>query len=581
MVCTTVLTSCAQLATQHALDQSNYILSLIYSGALKTDTQLLTALMNTYVKCGQSQKALEVWIYLEQSTHSITSHITCVCALSACANMGTKFALEIGKRIHAITTSVKWNHPQLLNALITMYTKCNNPELAMQLWRQQVQHQANSIQLYTSMLITCAKIGPPALSDGIWIYSEVAKSEILQPDLQFYAAVVTMYSKCGQSTKALSLWQTIRTKYSGLYSKCIPLLTAVLSVCNDSQTAQDIGTTIHLCANEVVSQNSGHSVVVFYTALISMYTRCGFPEKAVAVYDEMLQKQVQPGTVSYTCVLTACGAIGPSSLAKGRQIYNTIQHNEIIDIALANSLLSMLVKCGVPLEALHQWKTLTTNPSFTASTVTHICVLAACADIGPPAISDGLYIHSLLNKDELKQEDVMAALLTMHTRCGQPLRSLELWKYFIASSEIKSPTSPALYTAIFTTCATLRSTEALEIGIAAQNMMDRSLMTSNSITNTALIQMHAQCGNPTTALTIWINQLQNQPLIGDGGKSDKIRILSTLSVCSMLGNNTALQIGKQLAHIVDTSTYFSFSFYPFLFFLFLFPFISSITLSLC
>lgn len=90
----------------------------------------------------------------------------------------------------------------------------------------------------------------------------------------------------------------------------------------------------------------------------------------------------------------------------------------------------MFVKCGEPLEALMRWKALSTNNSFTASTVTYICILAACADIGLSVISYGTYIHSLLSKNEMEQEDVMAALLNMYARCGQPLKSLELWHSF-------------------------------------------------------------------------------------------------------------------------------------------------------
>jgi pentatricopeptide repeat protein len=300
-----------------------------------------------------------------------------------------------------------------------------------------------------------------------------------------------------------------------------------------------------------VDTTSSGSAVVYYTALISMYTKCGYPEKAVEVYYEMLQRKAQPGLVTYICVFTACGAMGPSGLEVGRQLCNNILQEDIsADTSLENSMLSMLVKCGKPLEALTRWKTLQTNNSFSASTVTYICVLAACADLGATAITHGAKIHSLLTENELKQEDVMAALLNMYARCGQPLTSLELWKSFVLDT---CPSSPAVYTAIFTACATLRTTEALAVGSVARNMMNKAGITANVITNTAMIQMYARCGDPDSALSLWSSQLRSQPLSGDTGKSDKIRIVSVLSVCSTLQNNAALQIGRQLARIVDSS----------------------------
>lgn len=100
-ITTTVLTSCAQLATTYALSQGSYIHSLVHSRVLQPDVQLFTALMNMYVKCKQPEQALEVWADLERAGKSITSHITCVCVLAACASVGTLAALEIGKRAHA------------------------------------------------------------------------------------------------------------------------------------------------------------------------------------------------------------------------------------------------------------------------------------------------------------------------------------------------------------------------------------------------------------------------------------------------------------------------------------------------
>jgi PPR repeat len=122
LVCTNVLGSCAQLATTFALDQGTYIHYLVQSGAVKPDVQLYTSLMNMYVKCWQPGRALQVWTELKQSGHNITSYITCVCALNACANVGSPEALRIGKEIHSLVTSRCWNQPNLFNTLVAMYT---------------------------------------------------------------------------------------------------------------------------------------------------------------------------------------------------------------------------------------------------------------------------------------------------------------------------------------------------------------------------------------------------------------------------------------------------------------------------
>jgi pentatricopeptide repeat protein len=371
----------------------------------------------------------------------------------------------------------------------------------VQLWRQHQLNQPASIELYTTLLSAYAKVGPTALEDGIQVYSKVTSS--MKPDPQFYAALVNMYTKCGQHHTALSIWETLRNQNNG-HSKFLPLVISVLTACANSasEAAFHIGHAIH-AEDSVKDQLDSTSVLVYYTALINMYTKCAHPEKAVAVYNEMQQRQVRPGLVTYICLFTACGAVGPSALAVSRQLYQGIQCDGIItDTSLENSLLSMLVKCGEPLETLARWKTLQTSSSFIATTVTYICALAACADIGPTAISSGTEIHALLTSSELQQENVMAALLNMYARCGQPLKSLELWKTFVASLHDGIVTSPALFTAIFTACAALCTPEALAVGSGAREMMGSSVQ-NNIITTTTLMQMYTQCGDPEAAISLW------------------------------------------------------------------------------
>jgi pentatricopeptide repeat protein len=216
-----------------------------------------------------------------------------------------------------------------------------------------------------------------------------------------------------------------------------------------------------------------------------------------------------------------------------------------------NALINMYTKCGQPNTAISLWEMIRNNNSVTASSVTYNCVLAACADIGPPAITVGTQIHSLLIKDKVEQEDIVVALLNMYTRCGQPLNSLALWKNFTSSFDTKTGLSalPGLYTAIFTACSLVRTAEALEVGLAAQSMMEGSLASFDPITNTAMVQMFLRCGDPNTALSLCTSLL-----FRDSDKLDNIWMISALSVCSTLGNSTSLQVGNQLAHIVNNSS---------------------------
>lgn len=265
------------------------------------------------------------------------------------------------------------------------------------------------------------------------------------------------------------------------------------------------------------------------------------------------QHQLVGSIEMYTSMLTACAKIGPPALNDGIQIHSQVVKSDLQpDLQFHNILMNMYTKCGQP-NTLSLWETMRTNDSFTASTVTYNCVLAACKDIGPPALAVGTHVHSLLREDELEQEYMMVTLLNMYMRCGEPLKSLELWKSFTASynSHVKLPS--ALYTAILTACALVRTLEALEVGLAARSMMEGSLTPYDPMTTTAMIRMYLRCGDPNTALSLCSSQLLSYSLAENRGELDNIGVISALSVCSTLGNSAALQVGTKLTSIVHNS----------------------------
>ena len=121
---------------------------------------------------------------------------------------------------------------------------------------------------------------------------------------------------------------------------------------------------------------------VLGTALVDMYGKCGFLEKAQNVHDGMCardviswsaliagyveqgqgyealscSKQMQsecifPNAVTFVCLLKACGSIGILDI--GEQIHSEILSRGIFDdeIAVGNALVDMYGKCGVPRKA--------------------------------------------------------------------------------------------------------------------------------------------------------------------------------------------------------------------------------------
>ncbi|KAH7281932.1 hypothetical protein KP509_35G004200 [Ceratopteris richardii] len=137
-----------------------------------------------------------------------------------------------------------------------------------------------------------------AADKGEQIHKEVANRGLLEDDLLFVVAV-DMYAKCGELSKAYE-----------------------------------------------VLQETSSSDVVSWSALISGCAQQGKGEEALKCFEQMQNKGLSPNSVTYSCVLKACGCIG--ALEKGEQIHQEIAQQGLLekDIILGNALVNMYGKCG-------------------------------------------------------------------------------------------------------------------------------------------------------------------------------------------------------------------------------------------
>lgn len=86
--------------------------------------------------------------------------------------------------------------------------------------------------------------------------------------------------------------------------------------------------------------------VVTYTTMVSAYTNNNRPDKAVSLYNQMLESEMEsPNGFMYSAVLKACSLAGDLEL--GRLIHERISGENLEkDTVLMNTLLDMYVKCG-------------------------------------------------------------------------------------------------------------------------------------------------------------------------------------------------------------------------------------------
>ena len=150
---------------------------------------------------------------------------------------------------------------------------------------------------YACILKACATIG----AAGKWkqIHDKIARQGLLHNNIVLGGALVNMYAKCGDVSKA-------RKVLDGMPSW------------------------------NVVSWN----------ALIARYAREGHAVQALGCSEEMQCEGILPNAVTYMSILKACAMIGAAD--KGKQIHDEIARQGLLqnDSVLRNSLVDMYAKCG-------------------------------------------------------------------------------------------------------------------------------------------------------------------------------------------------------------------------------------------
>jgi pentatricopeptide repeat protein len=180
--------------------------------------------------------------------------------------------------------------------MIFGHVKCGEGEKALELF-QQMQLDGMQPDPVTSvrMLNACASVA--ALEEGRCVHEQIIQSGC-ESDTFVGSSLVDMYVKCRSMEDA---WRTF---------------------------------------NKMPSQNG-----VTWNAMLLGHVKCGQGEKALELFRQMQQEEVQPDSVAFVGMLNACASA--VTLEEGRCAHEKIiQSGFESDSFLGSSLVNMYVKCG-------------------------------------------------------------------------------------------------------------------------------------------------------------------------------------------------------------------------------------------
>jgi pentatricopeptide repeat protein len=242
-----------------------------------------------HVKCGQGQKALE--LFQEMQKQGVQPELrSFVGLLNACANV---VALEEGRHAHRQIIEHGWDSDIIVgNSLIDMYAKCG------------------------------------ILDDACKVFKNMASRDVIT-----WNAMISGHVKCGEGQKALELFHQMEQE--GVQPNPITLV-GVLNACASVLVIEE-GRSAH----EQIIENGWDLDVFVGNSLVDMYAKCGSMEDACRVFnklpshdvvswnallggyamhghgkevlknfEQMCEEGVQPDDITFICLLSACSHAG-------------------------------------------------------------------------------------------------------------------------------------------------------------------------------------------------------------------------------------------------------------------------------
>nr|AEB39773.1 pentatricopeptide repeat protein 43 [Funaria hygrometrica] len=489
------------------------------------------AMISGYALHGRDQEAADLFYQMQREGLKPNQN-TFISILSACQS---PIALEFGEQIHSRIAKAGYESDvNVSTALINMYCKCGSLELARKVFNEMrernvvswtamisgyVQHgdsrealalfrklirsgiQPNKVS-FASILGACTN--PNDLGEGLKLHAYI-KQAGLEQEVLVGNALISMYSRCGSLANARQVFDNLRSLNrttwnamiagygEGLMEEAFRLFRAMeqkgfqpdkftyaslLAICAD-RADLDRGKELH----SQIASTGWQTDLTVATALISMYAKCGSPEEARKVFNQMPERNViswnafiscccrhdlgkeafqafkqmrrddvNPDHITFITLLNSCTS--PEDLERGRYIHGKInQWGMLSNNHVANALISMYGRCGNLADArevfyrirrrdLGSWNAMiAANVQHGANgsafdlfrkyrseggkgdKYTFINVLRAVANLED--LDAGRMIHGLVEKGGFgKDIRVLTTLIKMYSKCGS-LRDAE------------------------------------------------------------------------------------------------------------------------------------------------------------
>lgn len=483
----TILNACV---SPLALEWGKGVHVHIKEAGFETDVRVGNALISMYARGKDIEEAFEVYCQMQLVGVELNKS-SYIYILNACANLK---AFNKGKQVYAQIKETKLKcDAEVGTALINMYGKCGASEEAFEVYHQMQQNNVvHNTTNFLSILNTCASL--TALDMGKQVHEDMRISRI-DFDVYMGNTLINMYGKCGAAEKALEVYCQMQREgvepdkftFMGLLNACV------------SPADLDIGKQLHGQIIDTGLKCDGH----VWTALISMYAKCGASDEAFNVYSQMQQEGVELDKITYMTVLNACAT--PMELNRGKQVHSNIRKCGFgSDISVVNALISMYARCEASEQAFDVYYQMQ-EEGVEADKITFMSILNVCS--GPVDLDRGKEVHDQVRKNGLDSDvEVGNALIGMYSKCGATKEAFDL---YCKMQRDGVGLNRITYISILKACA---SQAHLEEGKQVHCSIIKAGVEIDAWIGTALIDMYAKCGRLEDARQVF-NSMPDRDIV--------------------------------------------------------------------
>jgi pentatricopeptide repeat protein len=390
-----------------------------------------------------------------------------------------------------------WNSSRLAR-----YVKAGQYRKAVECFQQMQQQHKGMVPdrfAYVQVLNACARLR--ALEEGKHIHAQLVQRDC-ESDIYLGNSLIDMYAKCGSIEDAWKVFNGMQTRN-----------------------------------------------VVTWSAMIMGCAKCWQGWKALALFQQMQEEDVEPNSVTFVGVLNACASV--AALEDGRRVHEQILRSGCeSNVFVGSSLINMYVKCGsiedawrvfkrIPRPDLVCWNSVILGfgrygqaekalevfqqmqcKGVQPVPVTFVAALNACASLG--VLKVGQHLHTQIVQNGFQSNVFVGnSLIDMYAKCGSiedawrvfnrmPTRDVISWNTMIVGcvncgqgekalqlyqqlqSEGMLQADSVTFVGAFNACASIG---ALEQGRRIHLQTIQSGCESDVFVGSSLLNMYAKCGS--------------------------------------------------------------------------------------